>query len=66
MTTPQQALDNACQSLMHEAALLISQAEALGMVVTITTEPNVPLAMGNSRMVPDVRPGPVYYRKGLL
>lgn len=62
MTEAEVAVENARQALLHEAAVLISCAEALGMVVTITTAPNVPLAMGNTRMVPDVRPGSRIYR----
>lgn len=52
----EQRREAAVANLQMHARLLVSMAEAAGLVVTITTEPDRPLAMGNYRMVADVRP----------
>lgn len=48
---------SAAVKLVSEAAdNLVRLAESLGVVVRIDLKPNVPLAMRNYSMVPDVRP----------
>ena len=46
------------------ALSLIDQAAACGLVLTITTKPREPLAMGNYDMDVDVRPNHNSYRGG--
>jgi len=46
---------NHAAHIQQLAEELIGHAERMGVVLTITTQPNQPLAMGNHRMVAEAR-----------
>ena len=51
--------------LIHQQALdLVERARFYGVVITVETEPRLPLAMGNYRMVVHTRASRELYAKG--
>ncbi len=53
--------DLAREQVLRTAQALIRMAESVGMVVTISTMPRLPLAMGSHDMVADVRESRALY-----